>query len=563
MKRIIYYTLCVLGFTCSIQSCDDFLDAFPTDQVTNENYWKTPDDAEKLLVDLYTSMMPKSGIFWDEAMSDNAYLCWEWWGGQQQLANGTYTTSGDVPIGKWSGCYSNIRKCWFLLEGLEKVQFNSEVDKKRIMGETYFMLAYNYQLLTSFFGDFPLVTKVLNIDESKTLVRTPKAQVVDFAKQKLSEAISLLAGITQENGKITADACRCLLARLQLYNGDYQGVLETVKDLEGKYQLYTAGETPYEDLFSGAAEMNCEVILSSPCDAAIGSVATGHSGNGAMLLKGMSGGDPYTAIYPTGALIDAYPMADGRLIHETGSIYDPKKPYENRDPRFYQSVVYPTSYLKTLDAETSSIVKKWYDPEDETTNQLQQYSASEPSRTGYMWNKYVDYSIYAMNNVWDCTNDIIVFRYADVLLMKAEALVQTQGEAAKSSICDLIDQLRDRCKGGRVHRENYNTKDELMELVKNERRIELANEGLRFFDMIRWKDAEKVPAQTGVGLSGETYGAYMRLDGVGANDRTVLIDGVPRRYVETRFFDASKHYLLPIPQSEIDLNPNLTQNPNW
>ena len=260
MKRIIYYTLCVLGFTCSIQSCDDFLDAFPTDQVTNENYWKTPDDAEKLLVDLYTSMMPKSGIFWDEAMSDNAYLCWEWWGGQQQLANGTYTTSGDVPIGKWSGCYSNIRKCWFLLEGLEKVQFNSEVDKKRIMGETYFMLAYNYQLLTSFFGDVPLVTKVLNIDESKTLVRTPKAQVVDFAEQKLSEAISLLAGITQENGKITADACRCLLARLQLYNGDYQGVLETVKDLEGKYQLYTAGETPYEDLFSGAAGANRQLF---------------------------------------------------------------------------------------------------------------------------------------------------------------------------------------------------------------------------------------------------------------------------------------------------------------
>ena len=104
----------------------------------------------------------------------------------------------------------------------------------------------------------------------------------------------------------------------------------------------------------------------------------------------------------------------------------------------------------------------------------------------------------------------------------------------------------------------------VMELVKNERRIELANEGLRFFDMIRWKDAEKVPAQTGVGLSGETYGAYMRLDGVGANDRTVLIDGVPRRYVETRFFDASKHYLLPIPQGQIDRNPNLgPQNPGW
>ena len=563
MKKIAYI-ICTLGLAFSLQSCDDFLDSFPQDKMTNDNFWKTSKDAEKLLVDLYASTIPKSNIFFDEAMSDNAYLCWEWWGGAQQVANGTYTTYDGVPGSKWSGCYEAIRKCWFLLEGIPKIEQISDEDKNRIMGETYFMLAYNYYQLTSYFGDVPLVTKTLTIPESKEVARAPKAEVVEYAINKLKEAVRMLDGLSQENGRITADACQCLIARIYLYNGDFSNVLETVKTLDGKYQLYTAGNTPYEDLFSGAVEQNCEVILSSSCDKKIGEVSISHSGNGMMLLKGMSGGDPYTAVYPTGALIDAYPMVDGRLIHETGSTYDAKNSYKDRDPRFYQSVVYPTSNIKTLDAASNTIVEKFYDPEDSIrTIPLQRYNASEPSRTGYMWNKYIDYSVYAMTNVWDCTNDIIIFRYADVLLMKAEALVQTKGTEAKQAVCDLIDQLRDRCKGGRVHRENYNTTDELMTLVKNERRIELANEGLRFFDIIRWKDAEKNPAETGLGLSGETYGAYMRLDGIGKKDRTVEIDGVPRRYIETRHFNASKGYLFPVPQKERDLNPSLTQNPNW
>ena len=69
--------------------------------------------------------------------------------------------------------------------------------------------------------------------------------------------------------------------------------------------------------------------------------------------------------------------------------------------------------------------------------------------------------------------------------------------------------------------------------------------------------------ECGYGLKGDLYGAYMRLDGVGKEDKTVLVDGVPRRYVETRFFDPSKHYINPIPQSEIDLNPLLKQNQGW
>lgn len=563
MKKITYIISLVLMTGFSFQSCDDFLDSFPEDKVTNENFWKTQEDAEKILVDLYTSTMPKS-FYFDEAMSDNAYLCWDWWGGYQQVGNGNFTAYGNVPSNRWSGAYSAIRKCWFLLEGMSKVKFNTETDKNRIMGQTYFMLAYHYYILTTHFGDVPLVTETLSIPESESLSRTPKNEVVDFAINKLKEAIPMLEGLQLDNGRVTADACRALIARIQLFNEDYAGVLETIKGLEGKYSLYTEGDTPYEDLFSGASEKNCEIILSVPCAPKVGSVTTSHSGNGAMLLKGMSGNDPYAAVYPTGSLIDAYPMADGRLIREAGSTYESSHPHKNRDPRFYQSIVYPTANIKVLDASTNTVVEKYYDPEDsERSIPLQRYNAPEPSRTGYMWNKYVDYSPYAMNEIWDCTNDVIVFRYADILLMKAEALIRTKGEAAKQDVCDLIDQLRDRVKGGRVHRENYNTAEELMELLKNERRIELANEGLRYFDIIRWKDAEKNPATDGVGLNGDTYGAYMRLDGVGKNDAVIEIDGVARRFVEKRYFNAAKNYLFPIPQRERDLNGNLSQNPNW
>ena len=97
---------------------------------------------------------------------------------------------------------------------------------------------------------------------------------------------------------------------MYLYNGDYSNVLETVKLLEDKYQLYREGDTPYEDLFSGVAENSCEVILSVVCDKRVGEIYTSHGGNGIMLLKGITGEDPYRGVTPSGSLVDAYPMAD-------------------------------------------------------------------------------------------------------------------------------------------------------------------------------------------------------------------------------------------------------------
>ena len=396
--------------------------------------------------------------------------------------------------------------------------------------------------------------------EAKVQTRTPKAEVLTFAHGQLDQAIKELEGKTLEKGRVTVGACKALKARAYLWENDYSNLLSVTSELIGKYSLYTEVETHYADLFNGNAEDADEIILAREHTHTTGSITTGNRLNQAFFLKEMSGGDALRALTPTGSLVDAYPMADGRLIHESGSTYDPKDPYRDRDPRLAQSIIYPTSTIR----ESKTMTWVLYDPESEKSIPGQRYDAKEPSSSGYVWKKYCDWSDHAMIQILDGGVDVIYFRYADVLLMHAEALLETKGIAASSEIFAIINQLRDRCGGGRVTEANYTSEDALRTLVRNERRVELANEGLRFFDIRRWKVAEKTVAVSGEGMNGEVYGAFMRLDGVGATDRTVMVDGVPRRYVETYNFDPSKHYLFPIPSKDIDLtNGALSQNSGW
>ena len=548
-------------------SCDDFLDAYPNDSVPENKFWQSESDLTKFVTDIYASTFPvdnEGAIFFDEALSDNSYMVWDGWYTDVKLAaNGTQDAYGTTPQNLWTNYYSSVRKCAQVFANVDKMTSIDEKIKNRLLAETKFLMAWDYYRLISFFGDVPLVTEVLTIEESKQLVRQPVDDIITQILIWLDEASSVLEGEVQENGRITWGACLLLKARVHLLQNNYQAALDVVEGLIGKYSLYKDGETPYTDLFSGNAEDASEIILSIVREKSSGSIATGHNATQLFFLKGMSGGDAFRAMTPSGSLVDSYPMLDGRLIHETGSTYNPSNPYENRDPRLSLSILCPTMQMKYLDAATNTVKETLYDPENETTIPEQQYNAKEPSSTGYMWKKYVDWSVYAMTNILDCANDIILMRYAEVLLIKAEALAELKGVSEKTTIIGLINELRDRAKCGRVHNENYNTQEELINLVRNERRVELANEGIRYFDLLRWKLAEKSPVEDGVGLKGDFYGAYMRLDGVGSTDRTVIVDGVPRRYVETRFFNPEKHYLQPIPQKEIDLNPNLTQNPNW
>lgn len=549
---------------CALCSCDDVLDALPEDKLPQETFWQTPGNVRAFVADVYARAFPleyEMHPCFDEGMSDNSYMQWEgWYTDIKLIGNGSYLTTTSVINNNWAYAYTNIRMAWQFLENIEQCTELDVAEKESLTGQIRFFLAYSYIRLAALYGDVPLIEKVLNEEESKNQTRTPKTEVIAFAHNQLDLAIKELEGKTLGKGRVTPGACRALKARAYLWENDYSNLLTVTSELIGKYSLNITGETPYADLFNGNAEDSDEIILAREHVHTSGSVTTGNRLNQTFFLKGMSGGDAFGALTPTGSLVDAYPMADGRLIHENGSTYNPKDPYKDRDPRLAQSIIYPTSTIR------NSTTMEWvlYDPEDERTLPGQRYDDKEPSPTGYAWKKYCDWSDHAMVQILDGGVDVIYFRYADVLLMHAEALLETKGVAASSEIFGIINQLRDRCGGGRVIEANYVSEDALRTLVRNERRVELANEGLRFFDLRRWKIAEKTATVDGEGMNGDLYGAFMRKDGIGSTDTTVDIDGVPRRYVEKRNFDPAKHYLFPIPSKDIDLsNGTLTQNPGW
>ncbi len=571
MKKI----LLIASVSCLLlSSCEKFLDASPTDQLAGDKFWDTPANVEKYIVNLYSESFiareAVSGIWWDDTMGDDSHNVWNWFVADfMGIARGTANTGTNVSNGMWERGYANIRRAWMVLENLEKSNLSPE---KRLVyeGEAHFFMAWAYNHLVNYFGDVPLVKKVLSVEESEQVTRQPKAEVVTFMLEQIDLAITKLAGTPRVYGRLTQAAAQAFKARMLLQQNRWDEAIAATEPLMGKFTLYNVGDTPYYDLFHDVAPEADEIILTIPRMAKTGAYNSGTIAGRTFGMKGQTGGDPYRSLTPTGPLIDSYPMANGRLPKEEGSGYDKTKPHDNRDPRFYQSITYPGGQIETI--YQGEIVMMPYDPEvDETKipegqprpNSMQRYDANEPSATGYTWRKFMDFTVHGMSNLTDCLNDIMLIRYAEVLVTRAEALAESKGVEAKTEIIDLIDQLRARAKGGLVTRDNYNTKESLINLVRNERRIELCGEGLRPWDLKRWRIAENSVVDTGAGLNGDLYGAYMRMDGVGATMRTVMVDGVYRRFVEERRFNPSRDYLLPIPQSQIDLNPGLTQNPGW
>ena len=215
---------------------------------------------------------------------------------------------------------------------------------------------------------------------------------------------------------------------------------------------------------------------------------------------------------PLKELVDIYLCIDGKTIEES-PLYNPAQPYENRDPRLLKSIVcigYPylgMTITKENVATTGFGVKKYTSYEDDVTIPLVERSAF----------------------------NFILIRYAEVLLTYAEA--QNEANGPDQSVYDAINQLRKRPDINMPEVPKGLTKDQMRDVVRRERRIELTFEGLYYSDILRWKTAEK-----------ENNGMMHNNEGVAVVERS---------------FNPKRDYLWPIPYNQIVLNPNLEQNPNW
>jgi hypothetical protein len=525
------------------------LDLAPENKFTDANYWTTADKANNVLNTAYSQISNSGYFFSQEAMSDNAYNGRGDNNGVASIAAGTYDASLGRFKAEWGDHYRGIKTCNIFLENVDKVTSMDATLKARMKAEARFIRAWHYFLLETWWGDVPLIEKDLTIDESKTIARTPKADVVAFILKELDEAAVSLPTNTSladaDKGRVTKGAAFALKARVLLYDSRWAEVVTECEKLignsaNGNYALFNS----YEGLFLPQNEYNSEVIF----DLQYAPIAAGNRFYTDFRdMAPISVGGRLNAIAPTQELVDSYLMANGKRINEAGSSYDENNPYVNRDPRFTNTIVYHLYKWKDQAGKVTTIyTKPGTDPNPDPTKRFDEYApGATSSPTGYYTRKYFD----PTSNVADFGSglNLILIRYADVLLMYAEAKMEL-GQMDANVWNQTIRAIRSRAGFTDAAALNFPAvgADPMREIVRNERRTEFAMEGLRIFDIRRWKIADDV-------LNGWAHGAKFGAPGVDngyirANQRT---------------FDPGKNYLWPVPRDERAVDPNLTQNPGW
>ncbi|WP_199768511.1 RagB/SusD family nutrient uptake outer membrane protein [Sphingobacterium sp. HMA12] len=518
----------ILSFVTA--GCDkDLLDAIPTDRLSENIFWKSQTDAELAVNALYNDL-DGAEIFYLDALTDIAHVN-QPFAVDAYIEQGTYDASSSRVYNTWNSAYKGIGAANYFLANVNRIEGSkNEALIARYIGEARVLRAYQYIKLAYLFGKVPLVKTPLTLQEGREVRQAELTEIYDFIDEELEQAAASLPNIYTGNdmGRITRWTALGLKARAALYAGRFAVAANAAKLIidSHQFELYPS----YATLFSYSAENNKEVLLDKQFLENI------YTQNVFTQLAPYSQQNGQSTYVPTKALIDSYTTASGHLITDATSGYDLKNPYKNRDHRLYYSI-----FLDGDQLPNGAIFRPA--PNSGTADAVG--STYIASTTGFNIKKYIDKKDFS--NPSKSGLNIILLRYAEVLLTFAEAKIEI-GQIDES-VYAAINQVRNTRDD--VKLPNVNTigdKDQLRQLVRRERTVELAFEGLHLADIRRWKTAEKV-------VPGKVYGiTYLNNKG-----ETVIVEAASER----RVFDPQKHYLWPIPQREMNLNSNLRQNPNW
>ncbi|MFH6989431.1 RagB/SusD family nutrient uptake outer membrane protein [Flavobacterium collinsii] len=536
MKKIFLFIF--LAAALSLASCqDDFLEKMPKDAYSDASLWSSKADATAALNGCYAGWESGANIIGDDCFTDNGFDQFGW-DGYEPMASGLISPGDEWFPNFWS--YKTIQRCNWFLSNVDKTPVSSlnEDLKNRMKSEVRFLRAYQYYKMTVYYGDVPLVKTSLTPAESKTISRTPKEEVVAFIISELNEITSLLpvnySG--SDIGRITKGAALGLKARIQLIQGDYAGASATSAALMTAPFTYTLFPK-FEELFRPINHDNQETLLN--CQSLKDLNSEWYPIAYAPKSKG-----GWSSYVPTQSLVDTYETINGKTIEEDAA-YDPLQPYKKRDPRLDMSIIRPGSLY----------MGSYFNPyEGDDDYNL---AMDNTSQTGYNLKKYIsnldDYRGTDFGTDIDNVGGaVMVIRYAEVLLTYAEAKIELN--QLDQSVYDAINKVRSRAGMPNVDKAVYSNQTKMRELIRRERRVELAFEGLRFVDTRRWKIAEQVMPGTVKGI----------LEGsVDASNGNLTLKPNTTKVVTTRVFSNPKHYVLPIKQKEIDINKNLKQNPSY
>jgi hypothetical protein len=559
MIRISTFTLAALIL---VTGCKKYLDLTPQSEISDPAYWQTANDFRLAANYFYWQTLPDPTYDANnnnDNTSDIAFAT-----SVNTLSSGTYVAPEQD--NNWDSAYAAIRNANKLI--LEGQSSSIKTDIAAFLGEGYFFRAFNYFTLLKLYGGVPIINKVLlPADSAVYTARASRDVVLDSILNDLSNAIANLpVKNSAETGRICKEAAQAFKARVCLFEGTWrkfhasgdanalldQAIAESKNVIDSKsYTLYQGkGSSSYRYMFIDITSMNNpETIISKKYRTNIN-------------VNGWAYGVSWGNLNPTKAIADIYLCNDGLPIDKSPLFkgYDScRSEFYNRDSRMTQSLIIPAT--KVIRPQYDTYRPQWPGV-DNNRNQ----------NSGYMLFKHIS----EMPTPGDGGGafDWNVIRYAEVLLIYAEAKFERNGSISDADLDLSINLLRDRVNMPHLTNTLVTGNGLNMETeIRRERTVELAFEGFRWDDLRRWKTAETVLPKsilsikiTGtewankvITIDGSIYNSFFyNVDpGQLENGYKLLQSG------SQRSFNPNKNYLLPIPTKQITLNTKLTQNPGW
>lgn len=529
--------------------CVEVLDKESKSSFTEEDIWNDINLVEKLVFSSYDALggwgWPQEGAggFLSTA-SDEAFMLFDY--GFWPASSGTIDPSNmGVFSNSWRQGYTSIRNINIFLNRIDEVEGADQETVERLKGEMKFIRAKAYADLINLFGGVPLITNVYGLNEEFNENRASYEDCVNFIVKELDEAKEMVPlTVSADNwGKVTKGACLALKSEVLLYaastlhdpstmpngplfdynkNDKWQQASDAAKAVIDMNQYSLVPVDTWEDYTKIFLSANSEIIFARPYSSEFNhpNIDKVNTPNG---YHGWSGN------IPTQALVDDFEMANGKMIDEPGSGYDPENPYQNRDPRFYADIVYQGAHYRGRETE-------FYLPGGLDSRDGPESWNFAP--TSYTMRKFMDESLDFNSGMG--SQPYIFFRLAEIYLNYAEAEYHLGNENVAREYMNIIRT--------RINMPDINTSGpQLLEDIQHERRIELCFEDHRFFDVRRWMIAEETDNRNARGV-----------EWTKSPDGTLQYSMVN---VQERSFN-SRMYYMPIPLTEVN-KTDLEQNPGY
>lgn len=564
-----------VGMCMGLTACEDQLNFHEYSNYDKEYMTDSYENVGGLVTNIYAKLDTDWGNYSGATLAsacDEAEYVWTT-SSVHDFYNGSWSPTNTISS-LWSNNYGAIQRCNHYLENFlgltfPELQLNPDYDAQMFRYNNYenevrFLRAYFYFNLARQYGDVPLVTKVPSSAEVNTLTRTPVQEVFDFIESECDAIVNkipadytklgnnALPDESPETGRANRLAVLALKARTALYaasplfNPEQNSDLwkkaaeanKAVLDSCAKYG-YTLGD--YSKLWGADSYKEKEMIFLAR------SAKESNSFEGYNFPVGVEGGKGGNC--PTQTLVDAYQMTNGKFWYEEGSGYSEETgsdPYANRDPRLAMTIV------KNGDSPWPSYNSV---PIQIYRGGLNGEPLEGATPTGYYLRKYCDASInLTAESSSKRFHSWIIFRLGEFYLNYAEAIFRytgsvdqaLPGDASPLTAREAVNTIRRRTGVNMPDLpQSASDPDEFWMRYKNERMVELAFEGHRFWDVRRWKEGDVLKSVTFMKITQNTDGTYTY-----------------SRQEKQRSWD-DKMYLFPISQTERMKNPNLEQNPGW